>query len=90
MQRMNLTAFFAYPNDTRISATITAFATKINDSGLLSVETWEQMQIGGKLLISEICKKIELADLFCADITRLNQTFSLRLGLRSHGRNVFG
>ena len=74
---MALTAFFAYPNDSRISSTITAFAAKINKSGLLSVETWEELQIGGKLLIAEICKKIESSDLFCADITRLNPNVAL-------------
>ena len=77
---MALSAFFAYPNDVRISGTITAFVTKINNSGLLSVETWEQMQIGGKLLISEICRKIESSDLFCADITRLNPNVLFEIG----------
>jgi len=77
---MNLKGFFAYPNDRRISETITAFTEKINGSGLLTMETWEQMQIGGKLLISEICKKIDQCDLFCADITRLNPNVLFEIG----------
>ena len=77
---MSLRAFFAYPNDRRISETITAFAQKVNESGHLLIETWEQMQIGGKLLIAEICKKIDDSDLFCADITRLNPNVLFEIG----------
>jgi len=77
---VSLRAFFAYPNDRRISETITAFAQKVNESGHLLIETWEQMQIGGKLLIAEICKKIDDSDLFCADITRLNPNVLFEIG----------
>ena len=77
---MSLAAFFAYPNDIRISGTITAFVGKMNGSGLLTFETWEQMQIGGKVLIAEICKKIDASDLFCADITRLNPNVLFEIG----------
>lgn len=77
---MLLKAFFAYPNTPRISDAITEFCRKLNGAGLVSIETWEEMRIGGKLLVSEICRKIDEADLFCADITCLNPNVLFEIG----------
>lgn len=77
---MSYKAFFAYPNQPRISDAVTAFAEKINAGALIKVETWEQMQIGGKVLVPEICKKINECDLFFADITRLNPNVLFEIG----------
>lgn len=72
--------FFAYPNEVRISETIAAFTEKINGSGLVQLKTWEQLKIGGKLLVTEICKEINSCDFFCADITRLNPNVLFEIG----------
>jgi len=74
------TAFFAYPNVTRISDAINAFSEEINKAGLVEVLPWESMQIGGKLLVSEICKSIDERDVFLADITKLNPNVLFELG----------
>lgn len=74
------TGFFAYPSDDRISDTIGAFVEKVNGSGMVKIETWEKMNIGGKVLVSEICKKIVSSDFFCADITRLNPNVLFEIG----------
>lgn len=77
---MSIKAFFAYPNHPRISEAINEFSRKINNAALLQIETWEEMQIGGKLLVTEICKKIDQSDLFCADITKLNPNVLFEIG----------
>jgi len=77
---MNSKGFFAYPNHKRTSDTISAFCDKVNGAGLGTIETWEQMLIGGKILITEICKKIDDCDFLCADITRLNPNVLFEIG----------
>lgn len=72
--------FFAYPNDPRISETIGAFVDKLNQTGWVSILTWEAMRIGGKVLVSEICRQIDECDFFCADITRLNPNVLFEIG----------
>jgi hypothetical protein len=72
--------FFAYPNDIRISETIGSFTQKINQTSLVNIKTWEQMKIGGKILVAEICKEIDTCDFFCADITKLNPNVLFEIG----------
>ncbi len=44
------------------------------------IKSWEECSIGGKIIIQELCKEIEQADLFCADLTHLNANVMFELG----------
>ena len=75
-----LKGFFAYPNQASISEAVAAFAKKINTSGIIEVKIWEEMKIGGKVLVPEICKEIDECDIFFADITQLNPNVLFEIG----------
>ncbi|MEY4569022.1 MAG: hypothetical protein RLZZ398_461 [Verrucomicrobiota bacterium] len=72
--------FFAYPSDQRVSDAILGFCQTISEQKGVNILPWEKMQIGGKLLVEEICKEISEADLFCADISRLNPNVLFEIG----------
>jgi hypothetical protein len=73
--------FFAYPsNPPTIGEAIRAAATSINGGGEIFIKPWEECSVGGKIIIQEICREIEQADLFCADLTHLNPNVMFELG----------
>jgi len=53
---------------------------ELNAGGVVQMRTWEDMAIGGKLVIAEICREIDDAHIFCADVTTLNQNVMFELG----------
>lgn len=50
------------------------------------ITPWERMNISGKLLVQEICRQIDQADFFCADLTGINPNVLFELGY-AIGRN---
>lgn len=76
------TAFFAYGSETPSCGEFIEAAIKtINESGHnVSITSWKSLSIGGTFLISTILKEIESCDLFCCDITNLNENVLFELG----------
>jgi len=76
------TAFFAYGSETPSCGEFIEAAIKlINNSGHpVTVKSWKNMSIGGDFLISAILKEIEDSEIFCCDITNLNENVLFELG----------
>ena len=72
--------FFAYPSKADIAEAIRNAASKISDTGIVQMKTWESCKVGGKIVINEICDAIECAQIFCADLTGLNHNVMFELG----------
>lgn len=72
--------FFAYPSRPAIAEAIRNGVAKINQLGLIDLRTWESLSVGGKSVIGEICKHIDSAKVFCADLTGLNPNVMFELG----------
>jgi hypothetical protein len=75
-----ISAFFAFPDKPNIAEIVRNAVKTINDSGTVQVKTWEECRVGGKLIINEICKSINDASMFCADLTGLNHNVMFELG----------
>ena len=64
------TAFFAYPSHPFAqSEAIRKAAERINKLRVVEIQTWEDLRVSGKNIISEICRAINAAQIFCADLT---------------------
>lgn len=72
--------FFAYPYTPSISEVVRNAISRINASQMVSLKPWEQCNVSGKFIIQEICKEIDEAALFCADLTGLNHNVMFELG----------
>jgi hypothetical protein len=74
-------AFFAYPSHRHtLSETIREAAAEINKNGVVHVRTWQEMSVTGKNIVQEICREINEAQIFCADLTGLNPNVLFELG----------
>ncbi len=75
------TGFFAYGSAPHsIPATIKAAIESINKGQPTTLFSWENLEIGGKYIVQEICDKIDDSDFFCADITTINPNVMFELG----------
>jgi hypothetical protein len=75
------TGFVAYPSHPAFIGEIVRKACdEINKSRQVILTTWEQLRIGGKLIIGEICNAIQKRDMFVADLTELNPNVLFELG----------
>jgi hypothetical protein len=82
--------FFAYPSNADIAETIRNAASKINDTGIVQIKTWESCKVGGKIVINEICNAIDNAQIFCADLTGLNHNVMFELGYAmAHNKRIW-
>lgn len=73
--------FFAYPSKPELlGETIRNGAAKINAAKVVQIKTWETCRVGGKIVINEICREIDRAAFFCADLTGLNHNVMFELG----------
>jgi hypothetical protein len=73
--------FFAYAAaPPSIPEIIRAAAQSINKNQTVRIRTWEDLQVGGKYIIGEICAAIDECDFFCADITTINANVLFELG----------
>ena len=75
------TAFLAYASDVpALQETVENAAKRLNDSNAVEILSWTKLQIGGRILISNICTEIDQRDIFIADITQLNPNVLFELG----------
>jgi hypothetical protein len=73
--------FYAYPSEPiAVGEVIRAAIDTINGGGIVTLKTWEDCRVGGKLIINEICTEIDSADFFCADLTGMNANVMFELG----------
>src|SRR5271163_597368 len=73
--------FFAYPsNPSSAPDAITHAVTQINQGGQVDLRTWENMSVTGRLIVTEICRQIDSAELFCVDLTGVNPNVMFELG----------
>ena len=73
--------FVAYPAlPVSIAESIEGSIEGINEDGEVVLRSWKDANTGGRLIIASICKEIENADLFIADITTLNHNVLFELG----------
>lgn len=80
MNPTNVSGFFAYPSKPEVAEVIRNGVAKINATGIVHLKTWESCRVGGKLIIGEICKEIDAASIFCADLSGLNHNVMFELG----------
>ncbi len=73
--------FFAYASSPpSIPATIRAAIETINKSQSAQLESWEDLSVNGRYVISDICDAIDHSDFFCADLTGINANVMFELG----------
>ena len=79
--------FFAYPSaPPAIGETIQTAIENLNKTAGVTIQGWEKCSVSGKVIIEEICRVIDDANLFCADLTGLNPNVMFELGF-AIGRN---
>jgi len=72
---------FAYPSlPPGIPPTISAAIAAINATQHANTKSWEELRVGGKYLVGEICTAIDDADFLCADITGMNPNVMFEIG----------
>lgn len=78
----NISGLVAYPNEPRdIGNTICAALSKVNqDVRFSELRSWEESDIAGRLISTEVLKHIEDGTAFIADITRLNFNVVFEIG----------
>lgn len=77
----NPLGFFAYPSSPpMVPATIRAAIESLNATDNVLIYSWEDLQIGGKYIVSEILRAINDCDFFCADVTGINPNVMFELG----------
>ncbi len=74
-------SFFAYPSQpVSIPETIKEAVNEINKAKGCYIKTWQECAISGKFIIDVICREIDDADLFIADLTYANPNVLFELG----------
>ena len=74
-------AFYAYPTKpSSVGESILAAIDTINNAGEVNISPWSKLSVNGKLVVNEICRAIDQADLFCADLTGINSNVMFELG----------
>ena len=77
----NPLGFFAYPSaPPMLPPTIKAAIDALNATDNVLIYSWEDLQVGGKYIVSEILRTINECDFFCADITGINPNVLFELG----------
>lgn len=74
--------FFAYASNPGHSGEFIERALKeirLNH-GLISLESWRNLPVTGNLIITDILRKIEECDFFCADLTGMNDNVLFEIG----------
>jgi len=74
-------AFFAYPSAPQgVVDTIHNAVNELNRTGLVAVKLWEELRVGGQVVIEQLTQAIDSAPLFMADLTGLNANVMFELG----------
>ena len=57
--------FWAYSNHPhKVKEDINDAVKQINENGVISIKTWEMMDIDGNIIVDEILKEIDACDVF--------------------------
>lgn len=81
------TGFVAYPYlPHSVVEVIRGAIPTINSQNGLELASWEDLAIGGRQIIDEVCKSIDRGDVFIADLTGFNLNVLYELGY-AIGRN---
>ena len=81
MENIIPNAFFAYPSSSpTLKESIQEAVHRLNAQGHINIKTWEDCSIGGNFIVDTICREIDEADLFLADLTGLNANVMFELG----------
>lgn len=80
MDEVQKKGFFAYPLNPTLAEVVEDAIRSINDSQAINITSWRTLKVSGKTVITEICKAIESADVFLADLTYLNPNVLFELG----------
>lgn len=81
MNSSQISGFFAYSSSSpTLAEPIREAVKQLNRMGAISIKTWEDCRIGGKLIIQEICKSIQESSIFLSDLTGLNANVMFELG----------
>lgn len=73
--------FLAYPSSApSLGESLKEAANELNASLPVNLRAWEECSVGGKFVMGEICREIDEASLFCADLTGLNANVMFELG----------
>jgi nucleoside 2-deoxyribosyltransferase len=70
--------YASYPN--LLKETLSEAALKIEQTGIVTCTTWEQLPVAGTLIIDTIIEAIDKADVACFDVTTLNHNVMFELG----------
>ena len=77
----SLDVFFAYPSTPSLrSETVRKGAELIAKRAGLQVRTWQDLQVGGRVMISEIHDAIDMASVVVAEVGSLNQNVLYEVG----------
>ncbi len=82
MTATTTTAFFAYPAGTNliVDAIRAAVDCARHRASFLTIETWEELDIPGRFIATEILSRIEASEVIVADISRLNFNVAYEIG----------
>lgn len=73
--------FYAYPSDPKdLGETIEKAGSDITKGGVVDVASWRALSVVGKVIIDEVLKAIDAADVFACDLTYLNSNVLFELG----------
>jgi hypothetical protein len=73
--------FFGYPsNPATIGETIRTAVSEINNGSVARIRTWEDLRVGGRVIIRDILSAIDDSHFFCIDLTGLNLNVMFELG----------
>lgn len=73
--------FFAYPSGPAdLNETIDSFISKANNSGIVNIISWKNLDINGTFIIDNILEEIDKCQLFLCDLTYLNFNVLFELG----------
>lgn len=83
--------FVAYPGEPANIAEIMREASEnINATNLYEVLTWQDLNIGGNIIITNICDAIDQADFFICDLTHLNPNVLFEMGYAiARGKHIW-
>jgi hypothetical protein len=75
------TGFVAYASKNALLAeTLRHAIAALNMTRRVFLKSWEELNIGGRMLVDTICKEIDSANFFVADLTALNHNVLFELG----------
>ncbi len=77
----DLNCFFAYPSrPPRLAEILETAMRRIRADDIVGVVGWKELRVAGKVLILDICRAIDDADVFVCDLTNLNENVLFEYG----------